>query len=209
MWRAPMPNPSGRLRIVSAASTAGQLSSGSPMPMKTTLVGLSAGFRSTISRTCPAISNGVRFRRNPIRPVAQKAHPRAQPAWDEMHRVRRPPEGMSTDSIASPSVSRHRYFRVPSARLLHRPRRRAGGGGTLASSSARSVSGSSVASPQRRRRLPQAPEHLAGPVAGQSALGGPGRQRLRRPGAGSDRRRRGWQPPEHAELNWGRPYPIG
>ena len=44
MCRAPIPKPSGELRIVSAVSTAGQLSSGSPMPMKTTLVGMSSGF---------------------------------------------------------------------------------------------------------------------------------------------------------------------
>ena len=93
----------------------GQLSSGSPMPMKTMLVGLSSGFRSTISRTWPAISNGVRLRRKPIRPVAQKAQRRAQPACEEMQSVRRLPVGISTDSIASPSASRQRYFRVPSA----------------------------------------------------------------------------------------------
>ena len=63
MCRAPMPNPSGALRIVRAVSTASQLSSGSPMPMNTMLVGLSSGLRRTISRTCPAISNGVRLRR--------------------------------------------------------------------------------------------------------------------------------------------------
>ena len=63
MCRAPMPNPSAALRIVRAVSTASQLSSGSPIPMNTMLLGLSSGVRRTISRTCPAISNGVRLRR--------------------------------------------------------------------------------------------------------------------------------------------------
>jgi hypothetical protein len=63
IWRAPMPKPSGSLRILSAESTALQLRSGSPMPMNTTLVGLSSGVRSTISRTWPAISNTERLRR--------------------------------------------------------------------------------------------------------------------------------------------------
>ena len=114
MCRAPMPNPSGPLSTLKATFTPGQLSSGSPMPMKTMLVRLSSGVRRRISRTCPAISNGVRFRRYPIRPVAQKTQRSAHPACDEMHRVRRPPLGISTDSMASPSASRQRYFLVPS-----------------------------------------------------------------------------------------------
>jgi hypothetical protein len=85
------------------------------MPMNTMFVGFSSGLASMISRTCPAISNGVRFRRKPMRPVAQKEHLNAQPACEEMQSVRLEPEGMRTDSIASPSSSRHRYLRVPSA----------------------------------------------------------------------------------------------
>ena len=49
MCRAPMPNPPGSLRIVSAVSTAGQLSKGSPMPMKTTLVGASPGSQQDLA----------------------------------------------------------------------------------------------------------------------------------------------------------------
>ena len=49
-----------------------------------------------------------------MRPVAQKTQPRAQPTCEEMHRVRRRPSGISTDSIASPSASFHKNFSVPS-----------------------------------------------------------------------------------------------
>ena len=147
MWRAPMPKPSGALRIVSAVSTAGQLSRGSPMPMKTTLVGAAAGSRRTISRTWPAISKAERLRRNPMRPVAQKVQPSAQPAWEEMQRVRRDPLGIRTLSIASPSARRQRYFRVPSADCCSTSAVRRGRGRAW-SSSARSASGSSVASAQ-------------------------------------------------------------
>jgi hypothetical protein len=66
--------------MVNAVSTEAQFSSGSPIPMNTMFVGFSSGFASTISRTCPAISKGVRFLRKPMRPVAQKEHLRAQPA---------------------------------------------------------------------------------------------------------------------------------
>ena len=114
MCRAPIPNPAGWFRIVSVVSTASQLSSGSPIPMNTTLVGCCAGSRNTISRTWPAISPAERLRRNPMRPVAQKTQPSAHPACDEMHSVRRLPSGMNTDSIASPSASAHRNFTVPS-----------------------------------------------------------------------------------------------
>ena len=58
MCRAPIPSPSGLLRIVSAVSTAGQLSSGSPIPMKTMLVGFSAGIAQNDLAHLSAISNG-------------------------------------------------------------------------------------------------------------------------------------------------------
>jgi len=47
----PDPESLGVLRIVSAPSTASQLSSGSPIPMNTTLVGFSAARASITSRT--------------------------------------------------------------------------------------------------------------------------------------------------------------
>ena len=84
----------------------------------------------------------------PSGPVAQKAHLRAHPAWEEMQRVRRPPR---RDQHRSRSPRRRPGARGTSGcrrRTAARPRPRAGGGGTPASSSARSVSGSSVASAQ-------------------------------------------------------------
>ena len=147
MWRAPMPNPSGWFRMVSAVSTASQLRSGSPIPMNTTLVGVVVGSRRTASRTWPVISPAERLRRNPIRPVAQNTHPRAHPTWDEMHSVRRVLSGISTDSIASPSASFQRNFSVPSldcwaASQVSRA------SGNASASCARSVAGRSVASSQ-------------------------------------------------------------
>ena len=173
------------------------------MPMKTTLVGASSGVRSRISRIWPAISKGVRFRRKPIRPVAQKEQRSAQPAWEEMQRVRRLPDGMSTDSTASPSLSRQRYFRVPSTDCWTTSAW-SRGRGSVWSSSARSASGSSVASAQREtgacqsrrsscatryRGNPRAPVHWP------RAASGPGRREIekggfRRRGAGFRRGRR-------------------
>ena len=62
MCRAPMPHPLGSLRIVSTTVTAFQFIMGSPMPMKTMFVGVTGSGRSASSRTCPAISDGSRFR---------------------------------------------------------------------------------------------------------------------------------------------------
>src|SRR5205814_1459015 len=101
--------------MVSALSTASQLSSGSPIPMNTTLVGASSGSSRITSRTWAAISAALKLRRNPIRPVAQNTQPNAHPTCDEMHSVRRLPSGISTDSTASPSPRSQRYFSVPSA----------------------------------------------------------------------------------------------
>ena len=88
--------------------------SGSPIPMKTTLVTCLGGVNRRISRTCPAISNISRLRVKPIAPVAQKAHCSAQPACEEMQSVRREPSGIATVSMNSPSSRRNRNFSVPS-----------------------------------------------------------------------------------------------
>ncbi len=130
--------------MVSAVSTASQLSSGSPMPMNTTLVGASAGSSRITSRTWAAISVAVRLRRNPIRPVAQNTQPNAHPTCDEMHSVRRLPSGISTDSMASPSPRSHRYFSVPSLESCRVPSasRRSG---NAAANAPRSGAGKSVA----------------------------------------------------------------
>ena len=181
MCRAPIPRPSGWFRMVSASLTAGQLSSGSPIPMNTTLVGLSAGSRSTISRACATISNALRLRRNPIRPVAQNVHPSAHPAWDETQSVRRAPDGISTDSIASPSSSRQRNFRVPSldcctVAAVSRAR------GNAASSSARSGARQlRRLRPARHRRDPEPPMDLLHAVRRQSRA----RRQTRRAGRDS------------------------
>ena len=53
--------------------------------------------RSTISRTWPAISNGVRLRRNPMRPVAQKEQRSAQPGL-----------GRNAEGSAGPGGDEHR-----------------------------------------------------------------------------------------------------
>ena len=168
--------PLGWLRMLRAVSTAGQLSSGSPMPMKTMLVGRSSGVASTISRTCPAISNGVRLRRKPMRPVAQKAQRRAHPACDEMQSVRREPLGMSTDSIASPSARRQRYFRVPSADCWTTSALQPGQGKAPLQLGAERGGQLGGVFPAPDRRGPEPPQHLVRPVARQSPLRRPGLQ---------------------------------
>ena len=113
MWRAPMPKPSRSFKIVSAVLTEPQLCNGSPMPMNTTLLGRIFSSK-IISRTCAVISQGSKLRPNPMAPVAQNTHANAHPTWDEMHRVRRSPSGITTDSIRAPSISFQRNFTVPS-----------------------------------------------------------------------------------------------
>ena len=67
------------------------------------------------ARTWPTISPAVRLRPAPQKPVTQKAHASAQPAWLERQSVRRVRSGMSTASIEAPSASRSRYLVVPSS----------------------------------------------------------------------------------------------
>src|SRR3989442_3314961 len=81
--------------------------------MNTMLVGLAATSASTISRTWPAISAGVRLRRNPIRPVAQNTQPRAHPTRDEIHNVRRLPAGVSNHPTPPPSADGPKEFSLP------------------------------------------------------------------------------------------------
>jgi len=79
--------------------------------------------------------------------VAQKTQPKAQPAWEDTQSVRRFPDGIRTDSMASPSSSRQRYFLVPSAdswRVSTASRL----SGSSVAKSARSVFGNSVAAVQ-------------------------------------------------------------
>ena len=65
--------------------------------------------------TCSYISPAVRERVRPAAPVAQKAHPMAQPACEEAQTARRSLLGMPTHSTETLSGKRRRYFRLPSA----------------------------------------------------------------------------------------------
>ena len=89
MWRAPMPKPASivedRQRRIDRFPVHERLAH----PHEHDVRRLSARSSSVTSRTWPAISNGLRLRENPIAPVAQNEHWSAQPAWDEMQRVRR------------------------------------------------------------------------------------------------------------------------
>jgi hypothetical protein len=87
--------------------------------MKTTLVSRSSESSSRFAATSwPAISAAVSWRSHPSRAVAQKRQPIAHPACDEMQTVSRGGSGMMTLSIAAPSASWNKSFRVPSAERL-------------------------------------------------------------------------------------------
>ena len=69
------------------------------MPMSTMLKGLSSRPVALAStRTCPAISPGVRLRTSPILPVRQKPHAIAQPTCVDTQKVIAGVSGMNTDS---------------------------------------------------------------------------------------------------------------
>ena len=136
------------------------------MPMNTMLVGFSSGFaQHDLAHLARDLER---------REVAPESHaaggaegaPRAQPAWDEMQSVRRLPDGISTDSIASPSSSRQRYFRVPSADCWMVSGCQPGQGKTSVQLGSE-LRGSSVPRSQLLdRRCPEPPVDLAGPVGG-------------------------------------------
>ena len=114
------PSPQSEVMISRALDTSSQLSSGSPMPMKTTLVRISA---SLMSSSWEMISLAVRLPWKPPRPVMQKLQFILQPACEDTHAVARaiPPSlpssycGIITVSMYLPSrrVGK-RYLRVPS-----------------------------------------------------------------------------------------------
>mmetsp|Transcript_9903 Transcript_9903/g.24683 ORF Transcript_9903/g.24683 Transcript_9903/m.24683 type:complete len:305 (+) Transcript_9903:109-1023(+) len=112
--------------IVAALTTAGMLSAGSPMPIKTQL---SIGWRVTsccsgkrrwillAQYICAKISAVVRLLSLPIRPVEQKVHPCLQPTWDDTQSVDLPlsSHGIMTVSTSRPSdTSCSNSFVVPS-----------------------------------------------------------------------------------------------
>ena len=104
------PKPHGAVSTSIARRTLSQLSSGSPMPMKTALVSEAA---SSISINCESISAGVRLPCQPCRPVMQKRQPIRHPICEETHTVCLSPSGIITASTPGPNGKR--YFLVPSA----------------------------------------------------------------------------------------------
>ena len=181
MCRAPMPSPSGALRIVSAVSTAGQLSSGSPMPMNTTLVGLSSG---SAQHDLAHLARDLERRE-----VPPEAHPAggaegaAQGAAGLRARCRAcggRRTGSAPISIASPSASRQRILPGAvgqTARMTSGSRR---GRGCSRSSAARSVQRQlGGLCPAIDRGDPEPPRDLLGPIAGQPPVRRPGREARR------------------------------
>ena len=81
------------------------------MPMTTMLV---TSPNERASMCWATISSAASERERPFAPLAQKAQPMAQPAWVEMHWVKREAAGMRTVSTASPSAKETRSFLVPS-----------------------------------------------------------------------------------------------
>ena len=85
------PKPHSAVRMSSALSTLSVLSSGSPMPMKTSFVSVSRSGRETIwLRISAAVSECC----SPCRPVAQNLHPMRHPACDETQSVALSPSGI-------------------------------------------------------------------------------------------------------------------
>ena len=112
--RVPSAKRSGSASASMALTRFSRLSSGSPMPMKTTFVMRPS--RRDISTAWSSISPTVRFRVKPSAPVAQKAQPIAQPTWVERQTVWRLSSRIETASTRAPSSKRKRYFAVsPSA----------------------------------------------------------------------------------------------
>mmetsp|Transcript_24702 Transcript_24702/g.53909 ORF Transcript_24702/g.53909 Transcript_24702/m.53909 type:complete len:317 (+) Transcript_24702:533-1483(+) len=101
--------------------TLGRFSSGSPMPMNTTLLTRLPNSSCTVI-TWSMISCGIRLRANPPLPVAQKVQRMGQPTCDDTHtvsRLRPSPSsslltGMPTHSTMRPSYSCSRNLCVPS-----------------------------------------------------------------------------------------------
>ena len=88
-WRDWSESPAPSSITARAASTAGQLCSGSPMPMKTTWVSSPPRARAWARAPwiCAMISPAFRPRVSPSVAVAQNAQPMAQPTWLLTHRV--------------------------------------------------------------------------------------------------------------------------
>lgn len=93
------------------------------MPIITTLVMARSILAGTVPNdllaihTWPITSAAVRSLLKPCLPVEQKLQSRAQPAWEDTHRVPRPPWGMYTVSTQLPDATRTTHLRVPSAEI--------------------------------------------------------------------------------------------
>ncbi len=104
-WRGERPGKTS-VRPRTAAKTASGLSSGSPIPMKTTLRGGRSSSSAAATRYWSTISPARRLRPIPRRAVAQKSHRRVQPACEDTQTVLRPRPGTRTVStVASPRPS--------------------------------------------------------------------------------------------------------
>ena len=118
-WRAERPNSS--CTAVIAGQSASSLARGSPMPITTTFESRRPCCWAVYfaRATCSTSSAEVRCRLKPCWPVAQKVHPIAQPACDEMQTVARSGYSMSTDSIRAPPSTSYKNFVVsPSSASL-------------------------------------------------------------------------------------------
>src|SRR5690554_7699242 len=105
------------------STTLSKLSSGSPMPIITTLVMARSTRAGTVPKdllaihTWPMISAAVRSLLKPCLPVEQKLQSSAHPAWDDTHSVPRPFCGMYTVSTQLPDATRTTHLRVPSVEI--------------------------------------------------------------------------------------------
>ena len=164
MCRAPMPRPSGWFRMVSAGSTAGQLSSGSPIPMNTTLVGCEVGMTQD---DLPRLPGDLERRE-----VAPEAHAagRAEDAAQRASRL-----GGDAQGAATLRGDQHRLDRLavgqapekfpgPVRRLLLRYEVESGEGKSFLQRLPEGERKLGRVGPGRDRSLPETAEELAGTI---------------------------------------------
>ena len=135
------------------------------MPMNTTLVGLSAG---VAQHDLPHLAGDLERRRGCAgspsgRSRRRRTRARSRPGT-RCRACGGSRDGISTDSIASPSASRQRILPGAVGRLLDHVRARAGAAGSARSSSARSARGQlGGVGPAADRRHPEPPQDLVRP----------------------------------------------
>ena len=130
MRRGGMARPSGWVSNSSEASTPSVFSSGSPIPMKTTLrrppPAPRARAAASASITWPAISPAVRLRAKGTVPERQKVQASGQPTWVETQTVRSvgvPPAPFAPERTAGDSPEIRRGAKARPARPPLSPRR--------------------------------------------------------------------------------------